>query len=90
MAMGTSTRESRAPVAATAVSTKKATISACPNGICENTAGSVMKTSDGPAWGAKPKVKTAGKMAIPASMDTHRSAHMTRVAVAGIFWLAPK
>ena len=38
-----------------------------------------------PAAGAKPKVKTAGKMAMPASIETHRSALMTRKAVSGMF-----
>ena len=50
----------------------------------------VMNTSDGPAVGAKPKVKTAGKIAMPASIETHRSAAMTRAAVTGMFWSSPK
>ena len=56
-----------------------------PPGIEVNTAGMVMNTSDGPAAGSKPKANTAGKMAIPASNETERSASMTRVAVAGMF-----
>ena len=86
MATGTSSKESMAPVAATAVNTKKTTISRWPIGIWANTAGMVMKTRDGPALGSKPKVNTAGKMAMPASMETNRSAAITRTVVAGIFW----
>ena len=56
-----------------------------PPGIDVKTAGIVMNTSEGPADGAKPKVNTAGKIAMPASSDTDKSASMTRVAVHGMF-----
>ena len=36
------------------------------------------------AVGSKPKANTAGKMAIPASMETKRSAHITRTVVSGM------
>ncbi|MNS68251.1 hypothetical protein D3C72_1015280 [compost metagenome] len=87
---GTSISDSIAPVAATAARIKNTTIRTCPMGICENTAGIVMNTSDGPALGAKPNVNTAGKMAMPASMDTPRSAAITRKVVTGIFWSSRK
>jgi len=59
-------------------------------GIWAKTAGMVMKTSEGPADGAKPKVNTAGKMAMPANMETHKSAHMTRNAVRGMYLVIPE
>ena len=90
MTTGTSMMDSMAPVAAMAVRMKNAASSIWPPGICANTAGMVMNTSDGPADGAKPKLNTAGKMAMPASSDTDRSASITRVAVAGMFCAAVK
>ena len=66
-------------------STKKSTIKRWPNGMLAKTAGMMMNSSEGPAVGSKPKANTAGKMAIPASMETNRSAHITRNAVTGIF-----
>ena len=49
-----------------------------------NTAGMVMNSREGPAVGSKPNANTAGKMAIPASMETKRSAHITRTVVSGM------
>ncbi len=84
-ATGTSTIDSIAPVAATAVSTKNANMNTAPAGMLANTAGTVMNTSDGPASGLNPKANTAGKIAMPASIDTVRSASITRAAVTGMF-----
>jgi len=61
-----------------------------PSGIALKTAGMVMNRSDGPASGSKPKAKTAGKMAMPARMETSTSPSMTRAAVPGMFWSARK
>ncbi|MNO01836.1 hypothetical protein D3C81_2220870 [compost metagenome] len=49
-----------------------------------NTAGMVMNSREGPAVGSKPNANTAGKMAIPASMETNRSAHITLTVVSGM------
>ncbi|MNU08471.1 hypothetical protein D3C72_2545340 [compost metagenome] len=62
----------------------------CPIGMLANTAGMVMNSSDGPASGLKPKVNTAGNTTIPASIDTNRSALITRTVVAGMFWSSRK
>ena len=76
--------ESMAPVAAMAESTKKSTMKRWPKGMLAKTAGMVMNSREGPALGSKPKANTAGKMAIPASMETKRSAHITRTVVRGM------
>ena len=90
MAAGTSRIESMAPTLAMAVRMKKSVMKIAPPGIEVNTAGMVMKTNEGPAEGSKPKENTAGKMAMPASSETVRSASMTRVVVAGMFWSSRK
>ncbi len=53
-------------MAARASSTKKRMAKNWPMGMLLNTLGSVSKTRLGPLAGLKPKVKTAGKMAMPA------------------------
>lgn len=85
-----SNRDIIAPSAAIEVSMKKMPMKICPKAIFENIIGIVTKSRDGPDSGAKSNANTAGKMAIPASMDTSRSAHMTFRAVRGIFWSSRK
>jgi len=56
-----------------------------PKGICENTAGRVMKVSPGPAAGSKPKAKTAGRIRNPAITAINVSRDVTQRAALGRF-----
>lgn len=81
----TSTRDSMAPMAANAVKIKKRIMKIWPKGIALNTVGMVMNSSSAPAVGSILKANTAGKMAMPASSDTNKSAPTTLAALAGMF-----
>ena len=78
------TLDNIAPVAAIPARTKNMTTNTLPNGSEAKIDGMVMNNSDGPASGLNPKVKTAGKIAIPARIETVKSASMTVTAVLGI------
>ena len=83
-ATGTSSKERMAPVEAMADRMKKSVAKKVPPGMEAKTAGMVRKSRAGPSAGWKPKLNTAGKMAMPASRETSRSQIMTRVAMSGI------
>ena len=72
--VGTSTKESIAPLAANEVSRKNANSRTCPKGICEKTSGIVIKRRPGPAPGSTPNENTVGNIASPASIETQISA----------------
>ena len=79
-ATGTSSRDSIAPIEATADRTKNNVVKSCPPGMDANTAGMVRNSRLVPAVGSKPKLNTAGNTAMPAKMDTSRSQTITRTA----------
>ena len=66
--------------AAKLMNRKKSVPHTCPNGICENTLGSVMNTSPGPLPGSTPNAKHAGKMMRPAMNATSVSSPAMRRA----------
>ena len=79
-ATDTSSRDSIAPIEATAERIKNSAVKSCPPGMDANTAGMVRNSRLVPAVGSKPKLNTAGNTAMPARMDTSRSQIITRTA----------
>ena len=63
---------------------KKSTAKSRPAGICAKTLGSVMKMRGGPACGSRPKAKTAGMTAMPATSAAAVSSRAVRAEAWGM------
>ena len=71
---GTSISDTIAPIAATDDKRKNKNIKKLPINMVLKICGMVMNNNDGPELGANPNENTAGKMAIPANIETVKSA----------------